>query len=565
MISEILLRKSKPCPVLIGEAGVGKTAIVEGFARKMALGHVPPRLKQARIVEITTNALVSGTKYRGEFEERLQKLIAEVSRDKNIILFMDEIHTLMGAGASGSGAMHAGDILKPALARGDIKCIGATTIEEYRRWIESDAALERRFSPVTVEEPTPGEAVQILDGLRASYETHHGVAIPSETVEAAVKLSAEGLPHRRLPDKAIDLLDQACARVQRTSVPGMEPTDQPPVVTVRHIREVLSETTGVPIPASSGEQPDANGGGLADLEVALSEEIMGQPQAVSALVQAVGLAETGMREAGRPLGVFMFMGPVGVGKSSLAKAFARVNSRKLIQLDMTEYTEKHQIAKLIGSPAGYVGYGREGYLTGLLRTHPHSVVLLDEMEKAHPDIAQLFLHLFEEGRITDAKGKAIDGQKAVFVMTSNIGAGSGAFGSGRTVGFMTPEGNDSAPEPTAVLNTVFSREFIDRIDQIVPFNRLERVDVVKIARLMIEDAVERFHENHQLEVETDEKALQLICDKGYAPESGVRPLRRTIEDFIVKPLSGMLLEGKLDGKKRQMITVEDGEIVFREG
>ena len=560
IISEILLRKSKPCPVLIGEAGVGKTAIVEGFARKVAMGQAPVRLQQARVVEITTNRLVAGTKYRGEFEERLQGLITEVTRAGNIILFLDEIHTLMGAGGSGGGAMHAGDILKPALAKGDIKCIGATTIEEYRRWIESDAALERRFSPVMVEEPTPEEAVQILSGIRGVYEAHHGVVIPPETIEAAVMLSYEGFPHRRLPDKAIDLLDQACARVQRTQdqAPGI--SDQLPMVRVQHIREILSVLTGVPIPAFSKDEPGGWPGKPADLEAALTEQIIGQPQAVNALVHAVGQAEACTQEPGRPLGVFMFMGPVGVGKSALAKAFAEIDSRRLIRIDMTEYSEKHQIAKLIGAPPGYVGYGREGFLTGLLRTYPHSVVLLDEMEKAHPDIAQLFLHLFEEGRITDAKGKTINAQKAIFVITSNIGANSEISGSGRSVGFLTPTRNE---DPVAVLNQVFSREFIDRIDQIVPFNPLERPDIVKIARRILKNAMERFHENYQLRVEADEEALQFICDKGYAPESGVRPLKRAINDLIVQPVSRMILEGKLKIMEKLLITIEKGNIAFR--
>jgi ATP-dependent Clp protease ATP-binding subunit ClpA len=563
MISEILLRKSKPCPVLIGEAGVGKTAIVEGFARKVALGEAPLRLKQARIVEITTNALVSGTKYRGEFEERLQKLIAEVSRDENLILFMDEIHTLMGAGASGSGAMHAGDILKPALARGDIKCIGATTIEEYRRWIEPDAALERRFSPVMVEEPTLDETVQILACIKTYYEAHHGVAIPSETVEAAAKLSADGLPHRRLPDKAIDLLDQACARVQLTSEQATESTDQPPVVTVRHIQEILSAITGVPLPAASEEQPDGNAGKLAALEAALSEQVIGQPQAVSSLVQAIGLAETRMREPGRPLAVLMFIGPVGVGKSSLAKAFAHIEGRKLIQIDMTEYSEKHQSAKLIGAPPGYVGYGREGLLTGQLRSHPYSVVLLDEMEKAHPDIIQLFLHLFEEGRITDAKGRTGDARNVIFVITSNVGGSLFSRGSTQVIGFRPPEKSDSHIEITDVLSESFSREFVNRIDQISVFRPLERQDVMLITQRLLMDVKKRLLDSHNLILEEDEDILDFLFERGYARAWGVRPLKRAIDDYITKPLTRMILEGKLANNRTVHVTVENGSVVLR--
>jgi ATP-dependent Clp protease ATP-binding subunit ClpA len=563
VLSEILLRKSKGCPVLIGEAGVGKTAIVEGFARRIHEGRMPPSLSRMRVVELATNDLVAGTKYRGDFEERMQGLIAEVIRAGDIILFLDEIHTLIGAREGGSA--NAGDILKPALARGDIKCIGATTIEEYRRWIESDAALERRFTPVMIGEPTPEETIRILDGIRPSYEAHHGVVIPAASIEAAIKLSCEGMPQRRLPDKAIDLLDQACARVRRLQRPEDNVGGGQPEVTVQFIREVLSVLSGVPTPVCLSVESGIHSERLADLESVLADRIIGQPEAIVALVQAVSLSEAGMRETNRPRGVFLFTGPAGVGKSSLAKAFAEENGRHLIQIDMAEYTEKHQMAKLIGAPAGYIGHGREGYLTGKLKSHPHCVLLLDEMDKAHPDVSRLFIHLFEEGRITDAMGRTVDARQALIIMTANIGAESALSGSGHGIGFLPSSQRTSSSQIEGLLRQSFSREFIDRIDQVIAFRHLNRQDIVNIARRLLDAVWVRFAEQHNIQIKEDEGLLDFICEKGFTKESGVRPLKRIIEEYVVAQLSRMLIEGTAAGKEQLVATVSEGEIVFNAG
>ncbi len=561
-ISEILLRKSKACPVLIGEAGVGKTSIVEGFAGRLVNGNAPSTLQGIRVIEIATNDLLAGTKYRGDFEERMRGIVNEVTKAGNIILFLDEIHTLIGAGGSRDGAMDAGDILKPALARGEIKCIGATTIDEYRRHIESDAALERRFSPIMVGEPSEEEAVQILEGIRVSYEDHHGVIILPGTIQAAVRLSSAGFPHRRLPDKAIDLLDQACARVQRLQENESGVTREArPEVTENHLREVLSVLTGVPTPGAIGATGDSSSDRLLALETALNSRVIGQREAVTALVRTISLSDSGMRELGRPLSVMMFMGPVGVGKSSLAKAFADESGRELIQLDMSEYSERHQVAKLIGSPAGYIGHGREGFLTGKLRNHPHSVVLLDEMEKAHPEVSRLFLHLFEEGRITDAKGKTIEARHSIFIMTSNLGGDSKKGGGGK-IGFLACSGGTDGADLRETLKTSFSREFIDRIDRIVQFGHLERPDLEAIVRRLLDDTWARLAEQHGMTVEEDQAVVGLLCDQGYDPDSGVRPLKRALNKHVVEPVSKLILDGRIAGKAKFKVSVAAGKMFF---
>ncbi len=563
-IAEILLRKEKACPVLVGEAGVGKTAIVKAFAQKIADGRIPRALADRRVVEIAVSDLVAGTKYRGDFEKRMQGIVREVANAGDVVLFLDEIHTLVGAGGARDGAMDAGNILKPALARGDFKCIGATTHDEYRRWIESDAALERRFTPVRIAEPTPEEAVEILEGVRPSYEAHHNVTILPETIREAVKLSGANLPHKRLPDKAIDLMDRACSRVQMASDRSGKDGAYPEV-TARHVREVLAALTGVPVPLCDSSEPGAGASKMADLETALNRQVVGQPNAVSALVRVASMAETRMREPGRPQNVLMFTGPVGVGKSSLAKAFAKQSGRELVQLDMTEYAERHQIAKLIGAPAGYIGHGREGFLTGKLRTHPHCVVLLDEMEKAHPDVSQLFLHLFDEGRLADAKGKTVDAQKAMFVMTSNIETDPVGSSSGKSVGFVAPVSDSSGSAPYEALGCFFSREFVDRIDRIIPFRHLGKDDIFTIAKQMLVDFSDRLHENHGVRIVALDKAVRFIVDKSFAPRSGVRPLRRALEAYVANPLSSMVAKGLTGIDRKLTIDVEAGEIVFKEG
>ncbi len=568
---QILCMKSKSAPVLIGEAGVGKTAIVEGLAQKISIGAVSLHLKNVRIIEISVASLVAGTKYRGDFEERLQGVIREVTEAGNVILFLDEIHTLMGAGESRNGAMGAADIFKPALARGEIKCIGATTIVEYRKHIESDAALERRFSPVMVNEPSQEETIAILTGIKADFEKHHDVRIPLETIKAAVYLSMAGLPDRQLPDKAIDLLDEACSRVQlRHGRDSKEVChkeschDEKEIVAeVRYqdIKEVLAERTGALVPEQPRDPPQRND--LLDIESKLKEKIVGQIEAISAVSHAVRMAGTSMRDPGKPIGVFMFMGPVGVGKSSLAKALAEVQGKTLIQVDMSELMEKHNVAKLIGAPPGYVGYGEEGFLTGKLRSHPHCVVLLDEIDKAHPDVCNLFLHLFDEGHITDGKGRTVDARNAIFIMTSNVGVSAFSHGSKQAMGFIMPQNTDLKAKMFEVLKETFSMEFVNRIDQCIVFHHLEKQDVLVIIQQILADLKKRLLENHGLILQEDKSVLNLIFDQGYARAWGVRQLKHAIEDIITKPLTQMILEGKFSNMKTVHATVEGGTIILR--
>ena len=489
-IAQILTMKKKNNPVLIGEAGVGKTAVVEGLALRLIQEDIPEELKGLRIIEVSLTALVAGTKYRGDFEERIMNLLEEASKNKDVILFIDEIHNMIGAG-SASGSLDASNVLKPVLARGEIRCIGATTIDEYRRHIEKDAALERRFQPVYIDEPAREEALQILHGLKGSYETHYRIKITDGALEAAVSLSIRYIPDRKLPDKAIDLIDQASARKRLKSL-TLKPGDLEKIardtnkdeileVTEKDIAKAVAEWTGIPIEKlTEGEI-----GMLLKIEETLGKRVIGQEEAIRAVANTIRSAKAGLGSPNRPIGVFLFLGPTGVGKTALAKALAGFlfdDEKRMIRFDMSEYMEQHTVSKLIGAPPGYIGHEDEGQLTGAVRTHPYSVVLFDEIEKAHPDICNLFLQLFDEGRLTDSKGRRVDFTNTVIIMTSNI-VGS-TLRTTEVFGFVRSEKTDSESEKGRdteemhrTLSQTFRPEFINRIDKVILFNHLEKREI----------------------------------------------------------------------------------------
>jgi len=550
-----LSRRTKNNPVLIGDPGVGKTAIVEGLAQRIVRGDVVEAIRDKRIVELNMGALVAGAMYRGQFEERLQGCLEEARNNPDIILFIDEIHTVVGAGRA-EGSMDAAHILKPALGRGEIRCIGATTIDEYRRYIEKDSALERRFQPILVNEPTVAQTKEILRQIKSRYEEHHNVIITDEAVEAAVELSARYIPDRRFPDKAIDLLDEACsrARIARVSVPpevkGAE--EGPREVTREAVAEVISERTGIPIARLT--EPERQR--LQRMAEELKARVIGQDEAVEAVTQAIQRSRLMIRDPHRPIGVFFFAGPTGVGKTHLAKCLADFlfgSEKALIRLDLSEYQEKHTVSRLIGAPPGYVGYEEEGQLTGALRTRPFSVVLMDEVEKAHPDVLNLFLQVFEDGRLTDAKGRTVDATNAIFIMTSNI-----QLEIERPIGFRT-RGSEEEALREALVKGGLRREFVQRIDRVVLFHRLSLEDVEKIARLFIEELQERLK---GISLEVKPEALQLLAKRGYDEENGVRPLRRIIEREIEGALTEMILGGEVEEKDSVVITAKEDQIVL---
>jgi ATP-dependent Clp protease ATP-binding subunit ClpC len=548
----ILTRKTKNNPVLIGEAGVGKTAIVEGLAFRIASGNLTPELIGRRVIELDMTAIVAGTRYRGDFEERMTRIIQEASRP-DIILFIDEIHTLMGAGAA-EGAQDASNILKPALARGDIKCIGATTTKEYRQYIEKDAALERRFQPVTVEEPGIKDTYDILTGLRAKYEAHHNVTISDAAIQAAVDLSARYLPDRRLPDKAIDLLDTACSnkKVPDLSMKGNMPENESLIVSEEDIAGVVSQWTGIPVAKLTEEEQTR----LAHLEEFLQTRVVGQDEAVQKVTRRIRMAKAGLLSHDRPIGVFLFLGPSGVGKTELAKrlsVFLFNSERHMIRLDMSEYMEKHTVSRLIGAPPGYIGYEEEGQLTGALRKKPHSVVLLDEVEKAHPDVFDLFLQVFDEGRLTDAKGRTVDAKNAIFIMTSNIGS---------ETYFNQPEIDRQAVQQK--VQSVFRPEFLNRIDETIVFNPLGLEHIHQIARIMLGELSSRL-KGSGIGLQFDQHVIEFICGKYYDPAYGARPLGRQIENLITYPISEKILSGTFTRGDVIAVSVKDGEIAFEKG
>ncbi|WP_100839732.1 ATP-dependent Clp protease ATP-binding subunit [Kitasatospora fiedleri] len=596
---EILSRRSKNNPVLIGEPGVGKTAIVEGLAQRIVSGDVPSTLKDRRVVSLDLSGLVAGSKYRGEFEERLKNVIDEVREAADsTVLFIDELHTVVGAGAGGEGAMDAGNMLKPALARGELHVIGATTIDEYRKHIEKDPALERRFQPVLIPEPSVEETVQILEGLRDSYEAHHQVRFTDEALRAAADLSDRYVSDRFLPDKAIDLIDQAGARVRlrglgrSTEVVGREDElaklrrekDEAVAaedfsraselkgriadleaqtaeveerregvvsVTVDDVADVLSRQTGIPVSQLTEDEKTR----LLKLEDELHDRVIGQDRAVVAVSEAVRRSRAGMADPDRPVGSFLFLGPTGVGKTELAKALAELifgDEDRLVRFDMSEFQEKHTVSRLVGAPPGYVGYEEAGQLTEAVRRRPYSVLLFDEVEKAHPDVFNALLQVLDDGRLTDAQGRTVDFRNTVVIMTSNIGSQLILSHKGET-----EEIRDRLMEE---LRGRFLPEFLNRIDDIIVFDALGADDLMRIVDLMLANS-ERRVRAQGLELEVTGAAKEWLVDKGHQPEFGARPLRRTIQTQLDNRLATMLLGGDLRPGDTIVADARDGELV----
>ncbi|MBQ4568686.1 MAG: ATP-dependent Clp protease ATP-binding subunit, partial [Ruminococcus sp.] len=600
--------------VLIGEPGVGKTAVAEGLALKIAEGQVPETLRDKRIVSLNLTGMIAGTKYRGEFEERIKGIIDELRESQDVILFIDELHTIVGAG-SAEGSADAANILKPSLAKGDFRIIGATTLEEYRKYIEKDAALERRFQPVQVDEPTREESVEILKGLRDRYEAHHKVTITDEAIEAAVELSVRYIADRYLPDKAIDLIDEAASRVRLSSITtppdlkelkeqieNMEQEKSEAVnqqdferaarirdeqkklteklelerkqweedsakshakVTKDDISATVSEWSKIPVTELTREESDR----LLSLEEELHRRVVGQHEAVSAVAKAVRRSRSGLKDPARPVGSFIFSGPTGVGKTELCKALAYAmfgDENAMLRLDMSEYMEKHTVAKLIGSPPGYVGYDEGGQLTERVRRKPYSVILFDEIEKAHPDVFNILLQILEDGRLTDSQGRTVNFRNTVIIMTSNVGARL-ITDKKTALGFADGNPQEAENIRSAVLSElkgVFRPEFLNRVDEIIVFSKLTAEETQEIARLMLCTLGERLKALGTELVVTDE-AVAEISKLGFDDAYGARPLRRAITTKIEDPLSEKLISGELSGKGRVVCDFKDGEFTFK--
>ena len=553
---QILSRRTKNNPVFIGEPGVGKTAVAEGLAVRVATGQTPDNLRGKRIVSLDMPALLAGTKYRGDFEERVKSVLKDVKRAGDVILFIDELHTIIGAG-SAEGAIDAANILKPALGRGEVQIIGATTPEEYRKHIGKDAALERRFQPVTVAEPTKEAASAMVDGLLGRLEEHHGVKIPRETVTAAIDLSVRYINDRFLPDKAIDLIDEAAARVR---VEGLRRE-----VTAEDIKAVVSLWTGVPVQSVSADENQR----LRGLEDALKGRIVGQDKAVGAVARAIRRGRVGLGDPRRPVGSFLFLGPTGVGKTELCRALAENvygSEDALIRLDMTEYMEKHTVSRLIGSPPGYVGYDEGGQLTEKVRRKPWSVVLFDEIEKAHEDVWSILLQVMDDGRLTDAQGRKTDFRNTIIVMTSNIGAR--AMTEGGRLGFEYREAGaeekDMDEKVMAELRRTFKPEFLNRVDDTVVFRRLDRDDIAVIAGRMLEIVKKRF-EGLGYKLEVTPEAKSILTAEGYDEKYGARPLRRAIQTDIEDAAAELLLSGAAVPGDTLLAAADKGKIVLTKG
>ncbi len=537
-VIQTLARNTKSNPVLVGEAGVGKTAIVEALAMRLIENKGPEFLKESRIIELNMGVLVAGTSYRGEFEDRLTKIIQEVTSQKEIILFIDEIHTLIGTGKLGGG-MDAAQILKPALAKGDLRCIGATTIAEYRRYIEADPALERRFEKVIIEEPTRDECVEMLKGIRSKLEKHHGCMISDDAIASAVDLSIRFDSDHRLPDKAIDLLDRAgaCEQAPRLTMVGHQ--DHANAITAESIAEMLSIKVRIPIDLISGHISGNFSTLLKGLGKRLKQRVISQNDAIDKVSQRLIMAYSGISSRRGPLAVFLFLGSSGVGKTELAKSLANElfgNDNAIIRLDMSEYQEPHSTAKLIGSPPGYIGYDEEGQLTSKLRTKPYSILLLDEVEKAHPKVFDLFLQLFDEGRITDAKGRTVDAKNCIVILTSNIKPDQ--F---KRVGFGSQEEKPKVND-IPKLKKIFRPELLNRLDEQILFHPLEKEDIQRILTLILDEMCQRLKSQHNIELKIDKKAKELLVEKGYKPEFGARELRRTVERLLEAKVAEKLLE-----------------------
>lgn len=616
-VIQILSRRTKNNPVLIGEPGVGKTAVAEGLALEIAKGNVPEILKDKRVVSLDLTGMVAGAKYRGDFEERIKAAIDEVKKSKNTILFIDELHTIVGAGAA-EGSADAANILKPSLARGDFQVIGATTLNEYRKYIEKDAALERRFQPVKVGEPTPEQAVQILKGLRDSYEAHHKVKITDEAINAAVTLSSRYIADRYLPDKAIDLIDEGASKVRLASLTSPDNVKEledeiadyekekasaineqdferaarlrdeqkelqtklddakkkwqeqqkgnSGEVTAEDIAKIVSEWTGIPVVQLTKEESER----LLNMENVLHERVIGQGEAVTAIAKAIRRGRVGLKDPKRPVGSFIFLGPTGVGKTELCKALAEAmfgDENAMLRLDMSEYMEKHTVSKLIGSPPGYVGFEEGGQLTEKVRRKPYSVVLFDEIEKAHPDVFNMLLQILEDGRLTDSQGRTVDFKNTIIIMTSNVGARL-ITEKQSSLGFNSENENVEESEKkdikelvTGELRKVFRPEFLNRVDDIIVFNKLNKDEIKQIAVKMLKTLENRL-DKMNIKISFTDNAISEIADKGFDENYGARPLRRAIQNEIEDPLSEQMLEGKV--KDGAVVTCDfaDGQFTF---
>jgi ATP-dependent Clp protease ATP-binding subunit ClpC len=614
-VIQILARRTKNNPALIGEPGVGKTAIVEGLAQRIIEGDVPGPLLDKRVLQLDVGSLVAGTMYRGQFEERLKRVIEEL-KSSGAILFIDEVHMLVGAGAAGS-SVDAANILKPALSRGELQVIGATTLDEYRKHIESDAALERRFQPVIVEEPTINETIDILRGVRSAYEEHHRLTISDEALEAAAHLSARYVTERFLPDKAIDLIDESSSRVRMYKSPAAKTAKEltaqlreirqnhalaledgrhddaqdylerqenlerqlerlrtgwdrsnSPVVTAEDIAEVVSMWTGVPVMQIAQEESLR----LLQMEEELHKQIIGQDEAIEVISKAVRRARSGLKDPRRPIGSFIFLGPTGVGKTELTKALARFlfgSEDALIQLDMSEFMERHTVSRLVGAPPGYVGYEDAGQLTEALRRRPYSIVVFDEIEKAHPEAHNMLLQIMEEGHLSDARGRKVDFRNAMIVMTSNVGAEMIKRQS--TLGFALKRDEETEEKQAYEemrkklmdsLRRVFRPEFINRVDNVVVFRALSKQDIEQIVLLELNKVSQRLEE-HSIQLNATPGALELLAEEGYDPEMGARPLRRVIQQKVEDPLSDALLAGDFADGDTVMVEIEEGKVVLR--
>jgi len=559
-VMQVLSRRSKNNPVLVGEPGVGKTAVVEGLAQKIVAGDVPETLQDKQIYSLDMGAIVAGSRYRGDFEERIKKILKEVRSRGDVILFIDEIHTLVGAGAA-EGAIDAANILKPMLARGEIQTVGATTLDEYRKYIEKDAALERRFQPVKVEQPTVAMTIEILKGLRDRYETHHSVTITDQAIVAAANLADRYVADRFLPDKAIDLIDEAGSRLRIRRMQAAvteEGTTNFDVVDEEVIAEVLAVWTGIPVMRLTEEETAR----LLRMEDELHKRVIGQEEAVTSISRAIRRARAGLKDPKRPAGSFIFLGPTGVGKTELAKTLAEFlfdDQDALIQLDMSEYMEKHNVARLVGAPPGYVGYEEGGQLTEAVRRKPFSVVLFDEIEKAHPDVFNTLLQILEDGRLTDSQGRTVDFKNTVLIMTSNLGtqdlrkAGIGFSKTSEGTSYDKMKG-----KAVDALKAHFRPEFLNRIDDTIVFHELTKNEVVEIVDTFMARVTTQL-ELQGIGLSLTDGAKQFLADRGYDPELGARPLRRTVQTFVEDELSEKLLWREFRSGDTIHIDVTDGE------
>ncbi len=613
-LMQILSRRTKNNPILIGEAGVGKTAIVEGLAQQIVSQSIPSNLENKKIFTLDLGSLVAGSRYRGDFEERLKKVLAEIKEDGDVILFIDEVHTLVGAGAA-EGAIDAASILKPMLARGEIQTIGATTNSEYRKYVEKDKALERRFQPIYVDEPTVYETIEILKGLKKRYEEFHGIDITKDAISSAAKLSHRYISDRYLPDKAIDLIDEASSRVRIRSLvtpPNLKEINgnikkivlekeeaigsqdferaaqlrdrekqlvkdkkeyeernkrlsgtEKQVVDENEVAEVLSSWTGVPVYKLTASESAK----LLNMEKELHKRVIGQDEAINTVSKAIRRTRSGLKDPKRPIGSFMFLGPSGVGKTELAKTIAQFlfdKEEALIQIDMSEYMEKHSVSKLVGSPPGYVGYDEGGQLTEAIRRRPYSVILLDEIEKAHPDVFNILLQIFEDGHLTDSQGRRVDFKNTAIIMTSNLGARE--IQKNTPMGFKTSDKKDLSYKEIknkvmSELKDAFRPEFLNRVDEVIVFHKLQKEQIYNIIDLMM-SRVQQQLELQGISIKLDKSAKELLLKKGYDEKMGARPMRRCIQNLIEDPISEKIISGKIKNGKVIEVSAKDDEMVF---